>query len=112
MAVQVTEQEVVGLPEGLAATDHVRYMIIQTDSSLVQSVRVAEGELLDVLLDAAKFIPAQEEWEIEEDGERDLSTPAAVLNAIDVRLDCGSDPDPVITIVDLATGQLIYKAYS
>lgn len=110
MATQVTELEVVGLQDGLTATDHVRYMIIQTEPHLVQSIRVVEGELLDVLLDAAKFIPAQEEWEIEEDGERDLSTPAAVLEAINVQLEWGYEQDPIIMIVDMTTGQLIYKA--
>lgn len=110
MDIQVTELKVVGLQDSLTANDHVRYMIIQTESHLVQTIRLVEGKLLNVLLDAASFIPAQEEWEIEADGERDLSNPAAVLEAINVRLECGYDQDPTITIVDMSTGQLIYKA--
>lgn len=105
---QVTELKKVGVPAGYTADTQMTAMVITTQASMYQEVHLISGSLLEVLTSAADWLPAKEDWEIEMDGEYDLSTPESILKELETRQEMAYEDDPVVVVIDVATNQVIY----
>lgn len=105
---QLTELKMVGVPAGYTADTQVSVLVVQTEANMCQEVYHLTGTLLEVLTNAADWLPAKEDWEIEEDGDYDLSTPESILNEMKNRQELADEEDPVVVVIDLATNQVIY----
>lgn len=105
---QVTELKKTGVPAGYTADTQVSVMVITTQANMCQEVHHITGSLLEVLTSAADWLPAKEDWEIEEDGDYDMSSPESIMKELDNRQEQAFEDDPVVVVIDLATNQVIY----
>ena len=105
---QTVELNKIGVPTGSTADTQVSVMVVTTQASMYQEVHVLTGTLLEVLTSAADWLPAKEDWEIEDDGDYDLSTPESILKELETRKEMAYEDDPVVVVIDLATNQVIY----
>lgn len=105
---QIVELKQIGVPVGYTADTSVSVMIVRTEFNLYQTVQHVTGTLMEVLTLAAEWLPPQEDWEIEEDGVRDMSTPELVLQELTNRKELCAEEDPTVVVIDLGTGQVIY----
>ena len=105
---QTVELNKIGVPTGYTADTQVSVMVVTTQASMYQEVHVLTGTLLEVLTSTADWLPAKEDWEIEDDGDYDLSTPESILKELETRKEMAYEDDPVVVVIDLATNQVIY----
>lgn len=105
---QLNQLKATGVPAGYTADTQVSVLLIQTEVNMCQEVFHLTGTLLEVLQNAADWLPKKEEFEIEEDGDYDLSTPESILKELANRQEMAYDEDPIVCVIDLATNQVIY----